>query len=333
MKAFRSHAELVKILAARGMDVSDPQRAETLLRRHGYHRLGGYRYPFREFLPEVERDPTSMTFRRDTYVPGSTLDDVVALAEFDAKLRRVCLEGVLEFEVRVRSALGHQLAARSPVAHVSRVHLDRAVCDQVTNARASKLAAWLDTVDTAENRAGDDDFVVHHRQRYPREPIPVWALVELLDFGSLPYLLDLMLTEDRNAVARAFGVRQGATFARWVRALADLRNVSAHNQRLFNRSMKRGIAPRSGSGTSELLEHLYGAQQADQRRFYRLAAVLAYMLVSHESGSNWNMTLKSQVRKLPVIQIGPEARPLLSPESSMGFPGGWEELELWARKF
>lgn len=336
MKSFRSHPELVQILAGRGMDVGDPAAAEVHLRRHGYHRLGGYRYPFRKMLPPALSNPQARTYRADDYEPGSKLDDVVGLAEFDGRLRRVCLEGLLEFEVRLRSALAHVLSRRDPHAHVTLTELDQSRCQALTAGGGTKFDAWCATVAKAETRFVDEDYVAHHQALSLGPNMPAWAMVELLEFGSLPYLMDLMRDDDLNEVAGLFGVRNGRQLAPWVRAFADLRNAAAHNQRLFNRTMKRAVAVKAGAVNSPLLDHVLDAPASrvpaypvNNRRLYKVSAVLAYTLRSHEAGTNWHMTFKTAIRKLPVIQIDGSSGPLITPETSMGFPVAWESLALW----
>lgn len=46
-KPYLSVEEQVELLRARGMGISDTDRAEACLHRIGYYRLSGYAYPFR----------------------------------------------------------------------------------------------------------------------------------------------------------------------------------------------------------------------------------------------------------------------------------------------
>ncbi|WP_169164517.1 Abi family protein [Cellulomonas taurus] len=332
MKSFRSHDELVALLQQRGMDVDDPIRARATLRRHGYHRLGGYRYPFRRPLPPERVDVDARSFRSDDYQSGTRLDDVIQLVEFDARLRQVCLVGLFEFEVRLRAAIAHALAARDPLAHRDVMHLDGAVCASSAKG-GTKFEAWMATADNAERRGRDEDYCVHHRARSSDPQLPVWALVELLDFGSLPYLFDLLKVDDRRAVAEAFGIRHPSSFVKWVHSLCDLRNVCAHNQRLFNRSFKRTLVVRT-PGIAPDLDHLVASHYypvgTAAKKLYPVVAVLATALRGHESGSQWPLAFKTQVRKLPSIRLSASARPLITAEDSMGFPSNWETLPMWS---
>ena len=48
VKAYKTYARQVEILAGRGMDMGDRESAAATLRRVNYYRLSGYWYPFRK---------------------------------------------------------------------------------------------------------------------------------------------------------------------------------------------------------------------------------------------------------------------------------------------
>nr|WP_281363981.1 Abi family protein [Microbacterium immunditiarum] len=89
--------------------------------RVGYFRSGAYRYVLRELLPPDQVDAERREYRSDRYIPGATFAHVVALESFDFKLARVCLEGLLDFEVRARSYSAHACRQGRCCAHTRRV--------------------------------------------------------------------------------------------------------------------------------------------------------------------------------------------------------------------
>src|SRR5699024_500103 len=117
LKPFRSISDLVCRLEALGMRV-DGEDAEAYLRRVGYHRLGGYRYVYRQMLPREEQDHEGRRYRADEYHPGASLSEVRALEQWDGKLRSVVLQGCSELEVRLRASIAHVVAARDPYGYL-----------------------------------------------------------------------------------------------------------------------------------------------------------------------------------------------------------------------
>ncbi|MFF1830298.1 Abi family protein [Paenarthrobacter sp. NPDC058040] len=332
-KEFKEREELLRQLEDRGLAVPDRAAALTFLTRVGYFRSGAYRYVFREFLPPQEVDSKLHQYRSDDYVSGAGIGDVMALEAFDSRLLRVCQDGLLDFEVRLRAAIAHTLAAKDIAAHASREFLDEHSCDQ-PRGQHTKFDAWTTTwQDAVRAAAEDEDFIKHHVLKYPRQPVPIWAVTEVLSFGSLPYLFELMQTPDARAVARMFGFAHPRRFGAVIRTMVDFRNVCAHGARLFNRSFKRAISIGAHDTDGVLLAHLnepgFTATPKGHQRLYIYAAVLAFMLRSHTAGTNWHLSFKTQVKKFDITVRAPDGSALLSPEASMGFPLDWLKLDLW----
>ncbi|MET1083009.1 MAG: Abi family protein [Burkholderiales bacterium] len=333
-KDFKERHELLDQLAQRGLSIPDRDVALGFLTRVGYFRSGAYRYVFRQLLPADELNERLRQYRRDEYIPEATFPHVMKLEAFDSKLARVCLEGLFDFEVRLRAAIAHTLAARDVAAHSSQAFLDERACQQLSGDDRTKFDAWMDTCREAiRSGAEDEDFIAHHLMKYPEQPVPIWAVTEVLSFGKLPFLFDLMQTHDAREVARAFGFVHPRPFGAVLRMMVDFRNTCAHGSRLFNRVFKRALSVKAHETTSDLLAHLMEPNFTDapkpNQRLYIYAAVLAFMLRSHSAGSTWHLTFKTQMRKFDLTLPAPDGTQLIAPNVSMGFPSGWEELALW----
>jgi abortive infection bacteriophage resistance protein len=272
-------------------------------------------------------------YRSDDYLEGATFTQVMKLEAFDSKLARVCLEGLFDFEIRLRAALAHTLAARHVAAHVREESLDEHACRQPSGDE-TKLDAWLTTCREAiASAAEDEDFIRHHLLKYPDQPVPIWALTEVISFGKLPFLFDLMRTEDKRTVAREFGFVHPRPFGAVLRMMVDFRNTCAHGSRLFNRAFKRAVSIKSHETQGHHLDHLllegYTRAPKANQRLYIYAAVLAFMLRCHVSGSSWHASFKTQIRKFDIDLRDSEGGRLLDADVSMGFPKDWENLDLW----
>jgi abortive infection bacteriophage resistance protein len=217
VKAFRSYEEQGDLLAGRGMVIGDRVKAVATLRRVNYYRLSGYWYPFRQQVSGT---------RVDDFYPGTKLDDVVALYEFDARLRAATFSVLAPIELALRALLGHELGSVDPCAHLDPDHLGTTA--RTGNQYDKWLAGYHDEL--ARSR---EDFVAHHHDKYGGR-LPVWAAVEVLDWGGLSYLYGFAPRQVQDAVADACGLR-APQLASWLKALNLVRNTCAHHGRLFNR--------------------------------------------------------------------------------------------------
>ncbi len=332
-KEFKERDELLQQLEDRGLVIPDRAAALNFLTRVGYFRSGAYRYVFRQLLPADQVNERLHQYRSDEYIAGASIEHVMKLEAFDFKLARVCQEGLLEFEVRLRAAIAHTLASKNVAAHASKEFLDAQSCDKAAGEH-TKFDAWTKTWrEAVTSGAEDEDFIKHHLLKYPEQDVPIWAVTEVLSFGNLPFLFDLMQTPDARAVARMFGFAHPSRFGAVLRMMVDFRNACAHGSRLFNRAFKRPLSLREHDTDGVLLAHLlepgFTITPKPHQRLYIYAAVLAFMLRSHTSGSGWHLTFKTQVRKLDIKVQAPDRSELISPNVSMGFPTEWPDLDLW----
>ena len=211
--------------------------------------------------------------------------------------------------------------------------LDATKCAQGAGG-GTKFDAWERTYRAAVKAAAEkEDLVAHHLKKYPAQPVPIWAVTEALSFGDLPYHFDLMIADDARTVARQFGFEHPRKFGAVLRMMSDFRNVCAHGARLFNRAFKRALAlslhETRGTWLAHLAEEEFTSTPKERQRLYSYAAVLAFMLRSHSSGTTWHMTFKTHAKKFDMGLVDADGRPVVSRERNMGFPAAWESLPLW----
>lgn len=109
--------------------------------------------------------------------------------------------------------------------------------------------------------------------------------------------------------------------ASWLASLNYVRNVAAHHARLFNRKLQNAPS-RPKVGQVEALDHL--RREASAKRVfgtYNALAVIAYLLRSIESATDWSARLATLLEDFP-------ASHMLTIES-IGAPNDWHSFDLW----
>lgn len=297
VKAYKTYAEQVEILAGRGMDMGDRDAAVETLRRVNYYRLSGYWYPFRRQTPAG---------REDDFYAGARFSDVVALYEFDMRLRAATFAALAPVELAIRALLGYELGRIDPCAHLEPSKLGP------TARRGDQYSKWFRRYEN-ELKQSREDFVEHHRAKYGGV-LPVWAATELMDWGSLTYLYSFSPRDVQDAVAGACELR-APQLTSWLKALNLVRNTCAHHGRLFNRV--HTIAPKLPN--VGLHPDLDAASKERNRTFARLTLV---QFLSGRLGVGRSRLLPSVVKSFPAVTI--------VPITHMGVPAGWQENPLWA---
>ena len=192
VKQFKTYGEQVELLRQRGMRVNDPEHAEMLLARLNYYRLSGYWYPMRRFS---QGDGTA----QDKFVDGASFDLVVALYGFDEQLRHSVFIELDRVELAIRTKLGHELGRLDPLIYLDPQRLNARARQRNKDGR-SVHEVWLRKYQSAL-KASKEDFVAHHKSKYGGT-LPIWAAVEIMDWGMLSYLYGMSPNIVRKRIAQ-----------------------------------------------------------------------------------------------------------------------------------
>lgn len=289
-------ADQIAKLIANGMAVADRALAEHCLQHISYYRLSAYWLPFEH--PKSQPGPR--------FQPGTTFEQVVALYDFDRKLRLLMLDAIERIEVAVRGSWAYQMAMLpgGPHAYVDVAHY----ADSNTfYSNYSRLAA--------EVGRSKDVFIVHYKRNYagPVMP-PVWMVSEMLAFGQLSqWYAALKEPSLRQAIADPFGLDE-TIFVPLVQQLATIRNTCAHHGRLWNKTLNVTLKlPKK-----KPVDLANALNRAATQKIYNTLAMLQYLLGVAEPGHNWGSRLIAHVATLPAGR-----------EAAMGFPPIWRDSKLW----
>lgn len=314
LKPWLSFADQLQQLQVRGLQVDNPAAALDYLERLGYYRLSGYWYPLRA-IDQAASVAQGRAVRLDTFAPDSRFEDVVRLYVFDKKLRLLALDALERIEMAVRVDVAHLLGQRDPRAHENPACLHGNFAKKLIAKGAdqgkTQHQVWLTKYQSMLNRARKEPFVVHHQQQYGA--LPIWAAIEVWDFGLLSKLFAGMQYADQQTIAAVYGAPDGKAFAQWLRSLNFIRNVSAHHSRLWNINMLE-LSP---------LPQAWPAALNNARPFFYFCLMQQLLKVICPN-SSWGQRFKALLANdFPAV-----ANQQISLAELGTFPG-WERWALW----
>jgi abortive infection bacteriophage resistance protein len=302
----------VQLLIGRGLEVQDRRAAILGLRRIGYYRLSAYWYPFRD----VDENGQLI----DRFRSGYALDHVLALYDFDKKLRLLVMDAMERVEISVRVEVSHQLGAKDPFAHAKPETLNPEFT-KPKNKKANSRSQYDDwRLDEQQHFwRSSERFAEHFASKYLL-PMPIWISVELWDFGMLSKFYAGMTVADKAEIAQYYGVPDWKVMESWLRTLNHARNIAAHHGRLWNRNLddqaklpKPGAMPR--------FDHLHRDLVRMTSRVYSVLCILIQFLDRIDPDDGWKTRLRDHIDAFPQMpRIGIE---------HMGFPKNWRSEEIW----
>lgn len=292
-KHYSSPTELLAILQDRGLDCSDIDDAESVLRSVGYYRLSGYLYPFLK-VPKSEH----------RYKSGSTLGSAISLYEFDREFRQLVFDQIERIEVAVRSTITNIVCAETDdvfwMTNPSRF------------ARADKFCKTLALIDK-EIQTSREDFIVHFKQSYDDPYPPSWMIAEIIPLGTLTRLYENIASNQiRKKVARYFGLTV-PVFVSWMTIVTLTRNSCCHHARLWNRS----LSLRALTMTRPLRPWVDNNVQ--QGRVFFTLCILKHFVDIIRPNNTFKQRLVALLSKYPMVDT-----------SAMGFVRDWQSQLLWS---
>lgn len=224
-KPYLSVQQLIQKLSSLGMIISSQSEAEEAFTSIGYYRLRGYCYH---------------KFDKNTnqYVPGTNLSDVIKLYRFDTELSHLVFEYLSQIEVALRVRFVNAFQPTQDALALNDPSMFK-----------NKKQYWQNQGSISSEIARSSDVFIAHNFDNHDGAIPLWASVEIMSFGTLSKLIKNLKTGPNSAFSsivqnykykNANGNMVNPSkdmFTSWIQVVSVMRNICAHNGRIYNRAI------------------------------------------------------------------------------------------------
>lgn len=292
-KNFLSIKQLVHKLESAGMAIPSQDDAENALTTIGYYRLKGYCFHLFDHVA-------------NQYVPGTSLADILKLYRFDTELSHLLFCYISHIEVALRGRLVDAFQNRQDALVLN----DPSVFND-------KSKYWKNQSTIAAEIARSNDVFIKHNFNNHDGGIPLWAAVEIMSFGTLSKTIKNLKTGTDSAfsvLVQSYRIK-GASgryivpskdmFTSWIQAVSILRNICAHNGRIYNRT----ISTRPQLPITDLRQ-----PQPRYNGLYEIMLSMKYLRPTDSSWTDFISTFKVLLSKYSdVLDI-----------NRLNFPQDWE---------
>ncbi len=314
-KPFKTYEELIeKLRDEKGLtiDPEDEGRAISLLKKYSYFSLvSGYKNLFKA--------------ADHTYLPGTRIGDIFALYEFDDILRDIFFHAIQIVEKNIKSLLSYSFVSKygeKQDAYLSPLNYDTrpGSHDEVT--RQKEIKKLITTFISVVTPPSDHIYIKHQWDQHKN--VPLWAAVKVITFGTISKMFSLCTSAVQSDVAKEFSFVSADTMAGMLDMLTRVRNVCAHNERLYDFSVKNSRAIQdmpvhTALGISKTRAGLYNQGKTD---LFAALICLKYLLEDvdfRKTVADLDTALDDLCGKTKVFQ----RNKILS---CMGFPANWKEI-------
>lgn len=267
-KVFKTHDELIALLVSRGVDITTPEHrsfAKKVLQHEGYYNLiNGYNKLF-----------LITKFPDDKYKPGTTIEEIFALYDFDKKLRNIVFKYILSVERNIKNLLAYSFSKE--YGHDNYM-LYNNFDTQKKDANKNITAVISDFQHQISSRYSDP-VISHYLKNYGY--IPLWVMNNILTFGQISKFYSILKQRDRQQVSRTFHI-QDNQLESILYYLSSVRNFCAHGNRLYCYRTKRPLIDFDAHTTLKI--PLTDGKEFDygKRDFFACILALKYVLSKGE---------------------------------------------------
>lgn len=288
--------EQITRLQEKGIIVRDKFEAESVLMNVSYFTLSGYFKPFLDY--------------KDQAKGHVTLDMIYRIYKFDRRLTSICRFLIDKIEEQLKTRIAYYSAQyykdKGPVDFYLQKEFFKE--GQIKRIQEAKRKGY----NTKKTRDLCEDFVMAfelNKDNYGGK-YPIWVAVKWFTFWMIEALYECFPKELREEIASSFNTQE-YHLQKWINNFRSLRNILAHNGRLYDFKLEVINIPRNLDYTLNVSNKIFS--------YIYLMRHLSGFDVADVNG--WEFA----VRSLKELLESDNYKDIIELDK-IGFPENWEEV-------
>lgn len=215
-KPFLTYEQQVRKLRSKKLKIKDEKYAVCLLKRHSYFDLiSGYKDPFKN--------------KDGKYKANVAIEDIYALYCFDDKLRALILRYILKIEKHIKSLISYSFCEeygedQSQYMNVTNFNYTDKMQEEI-NKLVNKIAHLI-------NYPNNYIYIEYQKKEYGN--VPLWVIMKAITLGTVSKLYSFLQPRIQSRISKEFTYVNEGMLVQMLNLLARVRNVCAHNERLYD---------------------------------------------------------------------------------------------------
>ena len=305
LKEFKTLDEQVGIMQSRGLVIDDVESAKELLLRENYFFINGYRHIFMK------------NNKNHDFIPGTTLEELYAVFQFDRNFRNILFKNLLIVENNLKSIMAYNLSKKYGIREKDYLRASNFSQD------SKKLRQVNDALNKIKRQiklnGRQHSATLHYLSNYGY--VPLWILVKLLTFGMINELYSILKSEDKLTIAEYYNL-DVETMETYIALLSNYRNLCAHEDIVYEHRTQKEISTTKYHRELNIPmtdeEYVYGKND-----IFAVIIMLKCMLNKDDFSSLIN-EIDYDLNVLDgKVNIVPQEKIL----DRMGFPSNWKDIK------
>lgn len=303
-KPFMTYDQLIDKMTEKGLEITDRSFVIEQLKLYSYFALViGYKGPFK---------------RKDgMYKPYTSFEDIFYLFQFDDSLRGLFLRYTLKIENHIKSLISYAFCSEYGESQQEYLNVNNynyvARYQDGINQLVSKLSKLA---------KGDTDYLYINHQYIHHKNVPLWVMMKALTLGTVSKMYSFLKQSIQADVSKEFkGIHEGMLI-RMLDLLSRVRNVCAHNERLFDYRYQKGSISDTTVHSSLAISQKNGVYVKGKTDLFAVVIVFKYLL----NNEDFQLFVSELKRIIDVLFENTSVIPKEMLYRYMGFPCNWERI-------
>ena len=298
-----------KLKDEKKLGISDTDYAIRLLKEHSYFALiSGYKGPFKQ--------------KDGTYKLHVSIQDIYALYSFDDNLRTLFLQYILKIEKHVKSLISYSFCEAYGEEQQHYLNATKYNYTAINQDEVNELITRLTKI---TNDPKNYPYIKHQKKQHGN--IPLWVMMKALTLGTVSKMYSFLPQSIQHNVSKEFEYVHEGMLTQMLDLLARVRNVCAHNERLFDYKYRKGTIDDTYVHSVLDIRRKNGQYVKGKNDLFAVVIVLKYLL-SKEDFSRFVAELERIITQLFADTRMIEKTQLYK---YMGFTKNWMEIDACAK--
>ncbi|WP_294707189.1 Abi family protein [uncultured Fusobacterium sp.] len=296
MKPFKTLEEQIEILKSRNLKFEDEEKAKFYLLHNNYYNIINCYSKF--FI-----NPETNCYYENIY-----FEKILEIYHFDKEIKQIVLKHILDVERHFKSILAYNYAKffkneQYPYFDIKNYNTNNYDIKNIIKIinTISTLAKEIKAKNTTNNK--ENNSIKHHIHIH--NTVPIWVLIDYLSFGEMNHFYRLNAEKVKNMVVKdlVYFLEENTmeklkheipykTVDLVLENILDLRNITAHNNVLFNFKFRNDLP------YLDILHDKLGIKREDNRQSFYHTILYFQMFLSKNEYDQLKSGIKKRIRKL-----------------------------------
>lgn len=296
--------QIAKLRDDKKLEIPDEEYAINLLKEHSYFALiTGYKGPFKG--------------KDGNYKLHTSIKDIYALYTFDDAMRSLLLQYILKIEKHVKSLISYSFCEMYGDDQQHYLNATKYNYTSDNQENVNDLISRLTKI-TADPK--NYSYIKHQKNAHGN--IPLWVMMKALTLGTVSKMYSFLPQSIQHNVSKEFEYVHESMLVQMLDLLARVRNVCAHNERLYDYNYRKGTIDNTDVHYILAIPQKGGQYIKGKKDLFAVVIVLKYLLKESEFKEfidSLNGYIEELLKETRCIQRSQLLK-------YMGFPDNWSDI-------